>query len=735
MMTRLVSWFFFAALGVVAFLLILPSFIDWSRHKDLMVNEISARLGQQVRIDGDVSLSFLPNPHLRLEKAIIGPEGKNRYLAALEYADARMSFSELLHGRFVVDEIVLRNPVINIIDGEIGSNWSVFLDDLRRDAESEEIKKTTVVMLRQVRVDKGRIVYRTSTGAPRWELPDVNMSMGAASLSGPYQMRGDFMYGDQPVTFSLMTAVRSEDGGIPFEMHIEPVEEAGMPEIDVKGKLSSKGDHALTGAVTTSNGGLRSILKPFADSYAALAGISAIDDETATSTFEVALSAKTVTLRDIKANLGKDATLAGDVIFSPGKTDVAADITLTAPTYWLSFKGMADTAQRYVKGDIMLKAESLSAWSPGLPDISGEVMGALTRTSDVAWSISNMTLSLVEWVDVAFKGRVQRQGNETVFTLEDGQTPAVRNISLAGKGFGDRFEATGKAELYGRAMTFSLAGKPEKPEVSVDLQGMPPHFLLDKLKLVAPMLKFTGGNVAFSGSLNITAPNLDEVIVGRLRVNPVRLIVDGFNPPALADMAMSLTALPKNLAGQMLNEAKKDGSDFSARPLDFELPLTTQAWTMKDLTFDSSSFDLHRESDGAVKVIVKPGADSMPGYSGTLPLKENDLPVDQVADIIRQRNPEPKVDSKEAIGGILNRLDSLDQETLEKTEKSDHIDIFKAAPPALDLKMPPQPQPPLPEIEVAPPPPLPADTPLAVDPVGEAPEPLPREIFPPEPAE
>jgi hypothetical protein len=737
MMTRIVSWIFFAGLGVLALLLVLPGFIDWSRHKDLLVSEISARLGQEVRIGGDVSLSLLPNPRVKMESVVIGPEGKDRYLAALESLEARVSFSELLHGRFHIEHINLNEPIINIIDGKQGSNWTLFLEAIRRDAAEEEAagRKTAMIQLRQMSVERAKLVYRTADGAARWELPQINLTLDGTNIAGPYSMRGDFLYGDEPVTFTLTTAARHDDGGIPFEAHIQPID--GMPAVELQGRLTPGGTDAVVASVTTENGALRQLLRPFPAYYEALDEIPFIDDASAKSTFDLALSAQKTVLRQIQAQLGRDGTLAGDVIFYNGQGDVDADVTLTTPHYWMSFKGKAEVAQRVFKGDITLKAEDISGWAPGLPAISAEVTGMLTRSAPDAWSIAEMRLSLVDWPGLEMKGRAQRKGAETSFSLQGITTPAVTSAKFDGRALPEGIEASGTAKVYGQDATFTLKGAAARPDVTVDLAKVEPGRVMSELKLSAPMLSFESGTTAFKGHLDMGATELADIIVGDLALTPTHVLINHFNPLAMAEAALTPAKVPNNLSAQMLEKMKKGKGRFSARAMNFKLPLSSRRWAMDEVNFTGGSFTLTREENGAVKVDVKEGADGMPPYHGTLPLTAKDLPVSAVADMIRARNPMPEVITHDAIGGIIDRLNQMEAPTgaeAQATPDTDYVDIFKTMPPSMGEGMPPQPQPALPEIEIGLPPSLPPDEALAVDPVPPVgiDEDAEKEIFPDE---
>ena len=56
------------AIGAV---LVGPSFIDWSDHKDAVAREISDLTGRRLAIEGEVELALLPSPRLRAEKVTL----------------------------------------------------------------------------------------------------------------------------------------------------------------------------------------------------------------------------------------------------------------------------------------------------------------------------------------------------------------------------------------------------------------------------------------------------------------------------------------------------------------------------------------------------------------------------------------------------------------------------------------------------------------------------------------
>ncbi len=718
MMKRLVSWLFFIGLAVGVAAVVLPGFIDWTRHKDVLVNEISSRLGQEVRIDGDVALRLLPNPHIRLENVHIGNAEKDKYLVALGALDARMSLDDLLQGRFVVDSIHLQEPVINIAIDRTGSNWAAFW--AARTAETAGGGQ--MVALNQVTLSHARIAYHNATTGQRWDIPRLNMILSADSLAGPYRARGDVLYDeDAPLTFVLETAARKPDGAIPFTIDAQPIED--FPTVKAEGMFNPVApDVVLSARISARDGKAVDLLRPFNATGTISTSLPALTVAAETEmTLEVGHD---VAFKNIKVSGTDGSSLAGDVTYRAQDLRLESDVTLTKPdAYWLSFKGNSDVVRRVHAGEAYIKLQNLAGFVPFAPDLSVEAQGTLSYAGAESWALEDATFTVPDWQQ-EWQGRIQRVGGQAAaFALTAPRVGVLADVSANGQ-FAQTLQVDGTATVFGHALPFSLAGAPDKPDVKIDLSVAAPQDVLAALGAAGKGVTLEGGATAFAGKLDLQAQSLATALSGRLDVTPQKIKLASFAPAALEQKIHTLTTVPDDLGAQMLAAVTSADSVYTAKPVSFTLPLAgTPEWRMTGLAYDGGTVAVTTQGT-ATRIAVTAGDKGVLSYKGALSLDEKDMPQDQAKESILLRHPPvPEVDTKAAIGDILNRLDGAD-------------DAAAAEPVAAPVEgeMPPQPQPALPEKEIAPPPPLPDDTPLAVGNMDEAApvqeDDIPDEIFP-----
>lgn len=710
MMTRLVSWLFFIGLALAGLLLVLPGMIDWSRHKDLLVSELSGRLGQDMRIDGDVSLRLLPNPHLSLEKVSIGSAEKNRYLVSLQSLEARMSMDQLLHGKFVIDQIHLREPVINISIDDKGSNWRDFWSVRAQKAQAGAADR--MIALKQVSVSRASVVYHNHVTGQQWSIPRINMSLTADSLYGPYQARGDMTYGDAPLTFTLATQPRNAQGGLPFTIDASPIED--LPEVKLSGVFSPLEDVPLSMSVDAREGKPADLFAPFDDVAALLADIAPLS-ESAQAVFKLELVKDGLALKDIKISAKSGSTLAGDVFYDTQRAVMNADVTLTRPgLYWLGYDGALDLVRKQRSGKASWKIENIGKIVQHAPEISLEAAGDFSYAGKESWTLANAKIILPEWQGVAFDGQVQRVNGQTVFALITPQMGMLSDLALNGQ-LSQTLTADGKATVMGQSIPLSLSGAPEKPDIAVMLKDTHAQDILSAIGATAKGVTLEGGNAEFKGQVDLQAPALGRMLAGTLSLSPQTVKIAQFAPAGLQKKVLSLETVPDDLAAQLLAAVSSEEGRFTAKPLVFTLPVQDGAWQMKGLTYDGGSFDFGT-AGGESSVSVTASDETKVSYKGKLPLGEKAMPVERASALILERHPPaPQVDTKAAIGDILDRLDDGAAEAVA-TEPAPAQDML-VKPPQEETapEMPPQPQAALPVIEVAPPPALPEDTPLAVE--------------------
>lgn len=94
------------AIAVVVLLLaaalLAPGFIDWNRYKDRIQAEAEAATGRKLTIAGDIRLSLLPFPQLRVQDVRFAnaPGAAVPEMASLKALEVDVAFGPLLSGRW-----------------------------------------------------------------------------------------------------------------------------------------------------------------------------------------------------------------------------------------------------------------------------------------------------------------------------------------------------------------------------------------------------------------------------------------------------------------------------------------------------------------------------------------------------------------------------------------------------------------------------------------------------------
>lgn len=92
---------------------LLPQVLDWNRYRDTVAALASARLGREVRIEGPVSLSLLPQPVLTAGKVTLADAGGGVAVTAAELR-LRVALGPLLAGRVDARDLVVRGLDITV---------------------------------------------------------------------------------------------------------------------------------------------------------------------------------------------------------------------------------------------------------------------------------------------------------------------------------------------------------------------------------------------------------------------------------------------------------------------------------------------------------------------------------------------------------------------------------------------------------------------------------------------
>lgn len=398
MMKRVVAVLFLLAILLVAVVLVAPGFIDWNKHKDIIIPRIEAAIDRKIDVTGEVSFRILPNPHILLQDvSIAAAEGaKNPHFLTLRRMEAKMRLRPLLEGRLEVESFHLTAPELTLEvlpDGTPG--WA----GVARDGQGKG-SGFTAIELQNVTVSDGKIRYvHQGSGADADIVFDkLNVAVQAARLEGSYTIKGDMHYRDTPVNVEIAAQSRNTAGLYPVHILLQPIDV--LPQIRFDGALGLAKGLVLEGDIHLSQGRLGTLLD---DGFAKTAGFLA-----AKADVSGALSVKnqTFSLKVNNGKLGEKGTFSGTLSTQEtkrGKPRLAADIV--AENIILS-----DTAGVFLPApagfelDAKVKAKNVTWQGMRFPDISLE-----TKTQNDEWHVRSAHLSLGGKDAVVLSGTITPQ--------------------------------------------------------------------------------------------------------------------------------------------------------------------------------------------------------------------------------------------------------------------------------------------------------------------------------------
>lgn len=325
MMKRIIAGLFVLLLVMLAIILIAPNFIDWNKHKDTLVTHASAYLGRDVAVGGDVSFRLLPNPQLQVDDVSVASiqGAKEPVLLKLKSLEAKVRLMPLLEGRVEIEKIHLVEPQLTLemlADGRAG--WH----GLAQGAENRTMtfgNAGDAVALNDVTLRGGRVRYVQSATGTDIEFGNLNLSVSAPSLRGPYKILGDMVFRDAPVNVEITTGQSKGTQGLPLMALFQPVDK--LPQMTLNGNLTSNNGAGFDGTLTLAQGAPASLF-----SQKLLTETPWLQSD---MTLTAALSARAgeISLRDIDAQTGKQGKITGSITYARPQMEIphlTADLTL-----------------------------------------------------------------------------------------------------------------------------------------------------------------------------------------------------------------------------------------------------------------------------------------------------------------------------------------------------------------------------------------------------------------------
>lgn len=218
-----------------------PSFVDWNKYKPQIVTQVKNATGLDVKVDGDLSMSVLPSPRVKIEDLTIISPRKIQFenLLTMKSAEVRVELVPLFSKKIVVDSVTLIEPVIQIEMMADGTpSWET--DKLKKAKNVSDVAPTEVkqgennvkdkaldaISLNELSIEKGTLSFIDHGTKKSHAIKDMTVDVVANSLKGPFKIDGVLTYNDKKIE------IDAKSGKLPAAGEAMNVNaEIGLPDV------------------------------------------------------------------------------------------------------------------------------------------------------------------------------------------------------------------------------------------------------------------------------------------------------------------------------------------------------------------------------------------------------------------------------------------------------------------------------------------------------------------------
>ncbi|RAZ88201.1 AsmA protein [Mesorhizobium hawassense] len=225
--------------------LVVPYFIDWTGYRSDFEHEASAILGRKVTVKGDATARLLPFPSVTFSNVEVagGPEGQPAMTAETFSMDAELA--PFLRGEVLIFDMRLVHPRATIdVAGNGTVDWA-----LRPSAPLDPGQ----IAIEKLTITEGQVELRHAAGGRRHLISEINSTISAKALIGPWRMDGTLRFDGMRTDVSASTGKLEADGQMRLRLKADPdaypliIETDGNAGI-VKGAAVYSGQFKISGA-------------------------------------------------------------------------------------------------------------------------------------------------------------------------------------------------------------------------------------------------------------------------------------------------------------------------------------------------------------------------------------------------------------------------------------------------------------------------------------------------------
>lgn len=192
--------FILLALTVGMFFVFIGRFLDNESYKKQIIETVQELTGRKVSVTGNVDVTLFPSPIIVLNGIEIKNEIEleNPNTLTIKQINASVKWKSLFKTPLVIESLTFTEPVFNFERNEDGQpNWvfafmhpkSVYLSDANIGKSVLEVPP----QFKNLLIQNGKLSYKDPTRDISYQVSDINGTITANSLSGPFLFSGNLL--------------------------------------------------------------------------------------------------------------------------------------------------------------------------------------------------------------------------------------------------------------------------------------------------------------------------------------------------------------------------------------------------------------------------------------------------------------------------------------------------------------------------------------------------------------
>jgi len=211
----------YIVIGVILILLLTAAFVvprlyDWSPYRQRMELIASDALGTDVKINGKLSFTLLPQPQMIMSQVVVGPD--EAPILEIDRVDAHLALMQFLRDQYDVQKLVLDSPSFHLKIAEDGGLDLPIVLALNGGRDNVAIEDAQII--------NGSFLLSDMRSDEHKKVENIQGNLSVAALRGPFAFTGAGVLDEQELAVRLNTSDLNERGDIRVSAFVTPPDQA-----------------------------------------------------------------------------------------------------------------------------------------------------------------------------------------------------------------------------------------------------------------------------------------------------------------------------------------------------------------------------------------------------------------------------------------------------------------------------------------------------------------------------